>query len=82
MNELINSNRAKRGFKNPRGARFLFLRRQPQIFENTTLVARQTEHFRGFWAIFLVAQISPKRGVLLHKNSLASCPRCRHSVGL
>jgi len=30
--------------------------------------------------MFLVAQLSPKRGVLLHKNSLASCHRYRHSV--
>ena len=32
-----------------------FLRRQPQIFENGTIVARRREHFRGFLAIFLVA---------------------------
>jgi len=56
------------------------MRRQPRNFENTTLVARQREHFRGFLAIFLVAQISPRRGVLVQKNSLASCQRCRHSV--
>jgi len=62
-------------------ARF-FLRRQPRNFENTTLVARRREHFLGLLAIFLVAQLSPKRGVLVHKNSLASCQRCRHSVGL
>jgi len=45
-----------------------------------TLVARRREHFRVILAIFLVAQLSPKRGVLVHKNSLASCQRCRHSV--
>ena len=28
------------------------------------------EHFRGFWAIFLVAQLSPKRRIFVHKNSL------------
>ena len=44
------------------------------------LVARRKEHFQGFWAIFLVAQLSPKRGILVNKNSLASCRRCRHSV--
>ena len=49
-------------------------------FENTTLGARQREHFRIALAIFLVAQLSPKRGVLVHENSLASCQRCRHSV--
>jgi len=49
-------------------------------FENTTLVARRREHFRVFLAIFLVDQLSPKRVVLVHKNSLASCQRCRHSV--
>jgi len=45
-----------------------------------TLVARRRKHFRGFWAIFLVAQLPPKWGVLRHKDSLASCQRCRHSV--
>jgi len=29
---------------------------------------------------FLVAQVPPKRGVLVHKNSLASYQRCCHSV--
>jgi len=48
--------------------------------ENMTLEARRREHFRFFLAIFLVAHLSPKRGVFVHKNSLASCPRCRHSV--
>jgi len=56
------------------------LRRQPRNFENTTLVARRREHFWFFLAIFLVAQLSPKRGVWVHENSLASCQRCRHSV--
>ena len=69
INWLIN--RAERGF---------FLRRQLQIFENMTFVARQRVHFRGFLAIFLVAQLRPKRGVLIHKNSLASYQRCSHSV--
>jgi len=44
-------------------SRGLFLRRQPRNFENITLVARLREHFRGFLAIFLVAQLSPKRSV-------------------
>ena len=57
-----------------------FLRRQPRNFSNITLVAHRKEHFQVFLAIFLVAQISPKRGVLVHKNSLASCQRCLHSV--
>ena len=35
-----------------------------------TLVARRREHFWIFLAIFLVAQLPPKRGVLVHKNSL------------
>ena len=47
---------------------FVFLRRQPQIFENVTLVARRKEHLRGFWASFLVAELPPKTGVLVHKN--------------
>ena len=45
-----------------------------------TLGARQRKHFRVLLAIFLVAQLSPKRGVLVHKNSLASCQWCGHSV--
>jgi len=45
-----------------------------------TLVARQREHFRFFLAIFLVGQLSPKRGFLVHKNSLASCQRRCHGV--
>ena len=53
MNELINKISAKRGFKKLRSE-----------FENIILVVRQTEHFRVFLAIFLVAQLSPKRSVL------------------
>jgi len=30
-------------------------------------------------AILLFADLTPRRGVLVHKNSLASCQRCRHS---
>jgi len=70
----------KRGFEKLRFARFLFLRRQPRNFENVTLVACRREHFQGFLAIFLVAQLPPKRDVLVHKNSLTSCQQCRHSV--
>ena len=49
-------------------------------FENVTLVARRRVHFRIFLAVFLVAQLPPKRGVLVHKNSLAFYQRCSHSV--
>jgi len=45
-----------------------------------TLVARQREHCRFFLVIFLVVQLSPKRGVWVHKNDLASCQRCCHSI--
>jgi len=45
-----------------------------------TSVASGKKHFRVFWAVFLVAQLSPKKGVLVHKNSLASCQWCHHSV--
>jgi len=38
------------------------VRRQPQIFEKVTLVARRKEHFWVFLEIFLVAQILPKGG--------------------
>jgi len=44
------------------------------------LVAHQKEHFRGIWAIFLVATLSPKRFVLVHKNSPTSCQQRHHSV--
>jgi len=50
------------------------------FFENMTLVARRRERVWGFLAIFLVAQPSPKRSVLVQKKSLASCQQCRHSV--
>ena len=56
------------------------MRRQPRNLENMTLVARRRVNFRVFLAIFLVAQLHPKRGVLVHKNALASYQRCRHSV--
>ena len=44
-----------------------------EFFENLTLVARRTEHFRDIGAIFNVAELPQKRGVLIHKNSLAPC---------
>ena len=76
INSLIKT--ARSAFSKNRAV--FFLRRQPRNFENVTLVARRKVHFRGFWAIFLVAQLPPKTGVLVHKNSLASYQRCSHSV--
>jgi len=76
INSLINTARSAVS-KNPR---FFFWRRQPRNFENVTLVARQKVHFWDFLATSLVAQLPPKRGVLVHKNSLASYQRCSHSV--
>jgi len=35
---------------------------------------------RAFPGVFLVAQLPQNRQVLVKKNSLASCQRCRHSV--
>ena len=55
------------------------LRRQLRNLENITLVSRRREHFRFSLVIFLGSQLPPQRGVLVHKNSLASCQRC-HSV--
>jgi len=69
----------KRGFKNRAEHGFIFAASAAK-FLNMTLVARRREHFQVFLAVFLVAQLSPKRGVLVHKNLLASCQRCRHSV--
>jgi len=54
--------------------------RRPRNFKNVTLVARRRRHFRGFWAILWVAQLPQKKSVIVHKDSLASCQRCRHSV--
>jgi len=79
INELIKTARSA-GFKKQRRARLLVLRRQPRNFENMTLVAHRRVHFRGFLAIFLVVQLPPKRGILLHKNSLASYQRWSHSI--
>jgi len=63
-------------------ARFFFIASPAAIllFENMTFFARRRELFRGIWVIFLVAQLPPKRGVLAHKNLLASCQWCCHSV--
>jgi len=72
INELINTARSAVS-KTARSTVF-FVRHQPQK------VARQRVNVRGFLAIFLVAHLSPKRVVLLHKNSLASYQRCSHSV--
>jgi len=54
------------------------------ILENATLVVREREHFRGFLADFFVAELPQKRGVLFHRNSLASCQllssECRRQI--
>ena len=71
MRSAVSKNRVERGF---------FLRCQPRNFENVTLVARRRMHFRGFLPVFLVAQLPLKRGVVVHKNSLASYQQCSHSV--
>ena len=51
----------------------------PNFFKKVVLVARRKKHFWGFCVIFFVAQL-PWKSVLVHKNSLASCQWCRHSV--
>ena len=43
-------------------------------------ISRASEKAFPVLAMFLVAQLPPKREVLVHKNSLASYQRCRHSV--
>jgi len=45
-----------------------------------TLVAHQRELSWVFLVIFVVAPLPPKKCILVHKNSLVSCQRCRHSV--
>jgi len=81
-------------FKNlepPRGGKSIEFPRKYAILADCTIIdcAKFWKHdissasgraFWGFLAIFLVAQLSPKRGVLVQKDSLASCQRCRHSV--
>jgi len=64
-------------------ARFFCCRRQLRNLENLTLVARRREHFRVFFGHFLCSSTPSKRGILVHKTSLASlasCQRYRHSV--
>jgi len=63
-----------------REARVFFLPRQPRNFEIVVLVARRRKHFGGVLAIFLVSQLPPRRCIIVHKNSVASCQLCRHSV--
>ena len=61
INELIRINSGPKILRSaPRSAGF-FLRRQPKFFENVTLVARWRVYFRGFLAIFLVAQLPLKK---------------------
>jgi len=78
INELIKT--ARSAVSQNRASRDFFLRRQPRKFENVTLVARRRVHFQVFLVVFLVAQLPPKRGVLVYKNSLAFYQRCSHSV--
>ena len=52
-------------------------------FENVTLFASATElSISGFWGRFFGCWTASKRGALVHKNSLASCQGCRHSIEL
>jgi len=56
MNHFINE-------LNPRGARFVFWRRQTQISENVTLVTRLREHFHSFLVDVFGAELPPKKAV-------------------
>jgi len=76
INKLIQTVRSAVS-KNP--PRFFFAASAAKFWKRDT-VARRREHFRGFLTIFLVTQLPSKRVVLVHKISLASCQRCRHSV--
>jgi len=78
INELIKT--AKRSFKKLRGARFFFMAASASKLLKLNISSASERAFPGFGAIFLAAQLPPKRGDLVHKNSLASCQRCRHSV--
>ena len=82
-NELMNQNCAKLGFKKRRGVLCFskFLWRQPQNCENVTLVTHRKSISGVCWRFFGCSTPS-KRGVLVHKNLLASCPieRYHHSV--
>jgi len=76
----INQNLAKRGFGKPHRVQFSLLRRQLRKFQNVTLVAHRNKRLHRVLAIVLVAQLPPKKSVLGHKNSFASCQRCRDIV--
>jgi len=65
---------------------YCFLRREPRNFEIVTLVHAGESISGGFWPWFWLLnslQGGEKylwRGVLVHKNPVASCQRCRLSV--
>ena len=54
-----------------------WLKLRERNFENVTLVARRRGHIQVFLVIVLVAQLPPKTGMLLPKNSLTSCQQYR-----
>jgi len=60
-------------------AEFFRKRNVSSASENAKLVARRRKQLRAFWTIFWSLN-SLQKGVLVHKNTFASCQRCRHSV--
>jgi len=60
--------------------RGLFVAASAANFWKRDISSASERAFPGGLAIFLVAQLPPKKGVLVHKNSLASYQRCSHSV--
>ena len=71
---------ARSAVSKKRGELGFFCGRRQRNFENTILVARRRMHFRALLATLFVTQLSPKRGLLVHKNSLASYQQRSHSV--
>jgi len=77
---LTNKNRAKLGFKKLRAAQLFCeiffapaaksfsISRQPRNLKNVTLGARLSEHFRGFWASFFVAELPQKKGCFIRQE--------------
>ena len=78
-NPFIIQNRAKRSCKNLRGALFSFVASAAKFWKRDISSASERV-FPGFVGHFFGCSIPSKRGVSVHKNSLAFCQRCRQSV--
>jgi len=78
INSLIKT-RHSAVFKKPRAQRGTFFGGVRREIFNLTLAALRRKHFCFFWRYVWLLNSLQKR-CFSHKNSLASCQRCRHSV--